>query len=79
MMTTTSRMVSTIPVQLQLKATMETIYCRTKAWTQKLPQQTGPQKTTTTTLPIQQTQQVQQLKPKLVLYIKGLSESFKNI
>ena len=59
MMTTTSRMVQTIPVQLQLKAIMETIHCRTKAWTQKLPQQAGPWKTKTTTQPIQQTQQVQ--------------------
>ena len=64
MMTTTSRMVPTIPVQLQLKTTMETIHCRTKAWIQKLPQQAGPQKTTTTTPPTQQIQQVQQLKPQ---------------
>ena len=68
MMTTTSRMVPTIPVQLQLKTTMETIHHRTKAWIQKLHQQAGPQKTATTPLPTQQTQQVQQLKPKLDMY-----------
>ena len=61
----TSRIILTTPVQLQLKTTMEIIHCRTKAWTRKLPQQAGPQKATTTTPLIQQTQQVQQLKPEL--------------
>ena len=40
---------------------LETIQCRTKAWTQMLPQQTGPQKTLIKTLQVQETPQVQYL------------------
>ena len=83
MMTTTSRMVSTIPVHLQLKTTMKTIHHRTKAWTERLHQQAGPQKTATTTLPNRGNTTSTTTKTKVgyvvVPHTKGLSETFKNI